>query len=285
MTRPGGLRGPVVADVRGQDIRTTRTGTSEVVDRLAITVEIDPSGTVTGGDVDALVGAAMRRGYGRHLAETFDVERDRRTLRYSALEDLGGAFLVAGYAPLRAGLYGDPEIVRTMATTQADVCCGWADGTPLLESMRRDGVSLVPMGPPAPTIDDGWHAIDAMAPGTVRRRRRLDVLRHGDTVVASSHFRDSHAGDDGETVMHEYAVEASVDADGRIAAIDVEPLVLPWRECPGAAASAQQVVGVTLDELAARLRAELVGPSTCTHLTSTLRALADVAALMQVAAR
>ena len=33
---------------------------------------------------------------------------------------------------------------------------------------------------------------------------------------------------------------------------------------------------MTLDDLAARVHAELKGPTTCTHLNSTLRTLADV---------
>jgi hypothetical protein len=39
-------------------------------------------------------------------------------------------------------------------------------------------------------------------------------------------------------------------------------------------------VGVPVTDLPARVRAELVGPATCTHLNSTLRSLADVAALL-----
>jgi hypothetical protein len=223
----------------------------------------------------------MRRGFGRHAAAAMGDESRRRSLRYSAVEDLGGAYLVSGYAPVRAGLLlGDPEQVRAVGRSQADVCAGWATGTPLLESMRRDGVNLVPIGPSAPVIDDGWHDIAPLALGTVRRRRRLDVTRTGDGVRATSHFRDSHAGDDGETVMHEYLLDARFDADRRLTTIDVEALTLPWRECPGAVASAQRLVGVTLDQLTERVRADLVGPTTCTHLTSSMRCLADVTALV-----
>ena len=58
--------------------------------------------------------------------------------------------------------------------------------------------------------------------------------------------------------------------------------MLPWEACPGEVASAQGVVGVALDDLAGVARTELVGVSTCTHLTSTLRSLADVQALAQL---
>jgi len=58
--------------------------------------------------------------------------------------------------------------------------------------------------------------------------------------------------------------------------------VLPWQECPAAAASAQRLVGIDLAEVVARVRADFVGPSTCTHLNSTLRALADLQALQRL---
>ena len=94
-----------------------------------------------------------------------------------------------------------------------------------------------------------------------------------------SHFRDSYAADDHEMALHEYLVEARV-VGGRIASITADPRTLPWAECPGAAASAQGVVGVGLAELGAKVRADLVGVTTCTHLSSTLRALADVRSLV-----
>jgi hypothetical protein len=70
-----------------------------------------------------------------------------------------------------------------------------------------------------------------------------------------------------------------IAAGDRLSSIAVQPRVLPWYECPGAVASAQQIVGTTIADVATRARKVLVGPSTCTHLTSTLRCLADVQAL------
>ena len=64
--------------------------------------------------------------------------------------------------------------------------------------------------------------------------------------------------------------------------IDVDARVLPWASCPGAVASAQRVVGVRTDELAVMAREALRGPTTCTHLTSTIRSLADVGHLAGV---
>ncbi len=182
---------------------------------------------------------------------------------------------------------GDPATGKERARHQADICVGWADGGPVHRALAEGGHTAVPTGPAAPPLerDDpaGWHPLAPLDHGTVRRRRRLDVARAptGSGLRAQSHFRDSYAGDEPEMVMHEYAVDAVID-DDRIAGIEVDPRVLPWQACPGAVASAQRVVGVSVDDLARHARTELVGVSTCTHLTSTLRCLADVRALARL---
>jgi hypothetical protein len=56
---------------------------------------------------------------------------------------------------------------------------------------------------------------------------------------------------------------------------------LPWQECPGAVASAERITGMTLGELHFRVRQELFGTSTCTHLNDLLRSVADAEALLQ----
>ncbi len=299
ITRPDGLTGRVVAVVAGQDVATDPDGRASVLRRFAVDVQVDPrTGSVLAFDGDEdraglagladLVGTSLRSGFGRRVASTLPDEVESRSLRYSVLEDLAAAFLVAGYAPLRAGLLaGNVEASKARAPRQADICIGWAAGGPIHRALAERGHTAVPTGPPAPALEAadpaGWHPLAPLGPGTVRRRRQLDVARApaGGELRVQSHFRDSYSGDEPEMVMHEYAVTATV-ADGRIAGLEVDPLVLPWEACPGAVASAQGVVGVALDDLAGVARTELVGVSTCTHLTSTLRSLADVQALARL---
>lgn len=297
VTRPDGLAGRAVAVVAGQDLATDARGRSSVLDRFAAALPVHPhTGEVLGiagaggtagdlGDLGALAGASLRSGFGRRLSSALPDEAERRSLRYSLLEDLAGGFLVSGFAPLRAGLLrGDVEATKAHAHRQADICIGWAAGGPIHRALAEEGHTAVPVGPVAPPLEradpEGWHPLGAMGEATVRRRRQIDVARSpdGDGLRVQSHFRDSYAGDGTEMALHEYAVEAHI-VDGRIGAIAVDPRVLPWEACPGAAASAQGVVGTALDDLAAAARTELVGPSTCTHLTSTIRSLADVRAL------
>jgi hypothetical protein len=231
---------------------------------------------------------ACARGSAAGWSRRSPEEAESRSLRYSLLEELAGAFLVSGYAPLRAGLLvGDTATGKERARHQADICIGWADGGPVHRSLAERSHTAVPTGPAAPPLERadpvGWHPLAPLGHGTVRRRRRLDVARApaGSGLRAQSPFRDSYAGDEPEMVMHEYAVDAVIDAD-HIAGIAVDPRVLPWEACPGAVASAQRVVGVPLDDLARRARTELVGVTTCTHLTSTIRCLADVRALARL---
>lgn len=285
--------------VRGRDVRVADTGESgeprvvaslalDLVTELASGRVLDVSGPT---DIDipadlseALVGASLRAGFSRHLATALGSEVEQRTLAYSALDDLPGGYLVAGYSLLRAGMIDSPPgSGAERAQRQGDVCIGWAVGSPVHEVLLQHDTSATPFGPAAPALEAaepaGWHDLPPLAPGTVRRRRQVDVWVADGGLAVQSHFRDSYVADDHEMVMHEYLVQATVDGDGRLASIDVDPRALPWAECPGAAASAGALVGTGLDDLGARVRAELVGPSTCTHLNSTLRALADVSAL------
>jgi hypothetical protein len=110
----------------------------------------------------------------------------------------------------------------------------------------------------------------------------MDIWTEGGDVLVDCFFRDSHQRADGpETIVHEYTLHVAVDPDSmliRSCAAGVG--ALPWPECPSAAASAHRLVGTPLTDLRQRVRAEFVGPSTCTHLNDTLRSLADVPALL-----
>ncbi len=251
-----------------------------VRDELAITLRVDlVTGVVRECEVGEVLGANLRSGFRRVLAEVMPSEAAARTLRYSVLDDVPGAYLVSGYALLRDGLIPrfNEEAVAAREG-QADVCAGWDVRGPVFQIMRDQGVSPTPYGPVAPVLEKsdryGWHALPPLERGTIRRRRVIDVWPGN----ARGHFRDSYAADDHEMVMHEYSFDVSL-ADDRIGSITVMPRVLPWQECPNAIASAQGVVGLSVDEVVEKVRVDYSGTSTCTHLNSTLKSLADIGAL------
>jgi hypothetical protein len=283
VSRPRGFGGGADLVLRGRDVRADAPGRATVLDEVEVRLGVDEaSGLITAATVDGgstppveLTGLSVRRGWGKALAAVLAPER---SLLFSLLEDLGGAFLVSGYAPLRAGAIGmsGAEGAR-LAEAQADICAGWARGGEIVTVLARTGKNAVPIGPSASPalLANGWHEVDELTPEAVRRIRRLDVGRAADGLRVEAHFRDTYAAEDAEMVMHEYLVDVEVDAAGAVARIEVDPRVLPWAPCPSAVGSAHQVVGVPLAELPALARAQLRGPSTCTHLTSTLRSLAD----------
>ncbi len=296
MTRPEGFGGPLVADIRGRDLRRHADGELDTIDEIELWVRIDfgaweilgIGGASATDEVAALEGTSLRRGYGAAVVAALPAEADARTLLYSALEDLNGANLVSGYALLREGILTmSPEEGSARAELQADICAGWARGGAVVERLRLTGTNAVPRGPEAPdlaTVEGRWHELPLLDAGTVRRLRCLDVRRPRtgeDRPVVRAHFRDSYQSADDESVMHEYVVTAELDrADMTIGHLEVDVRVLPWDTCPAAAASAPTLDGTPVRDLPGRVRAELVGPSTCTHLNSTVRSLADVGALM-----
>jgi hypothetical protein len=110
----------------------------------------------------------------------------------------------------------------------------------------------------------------------------MDVWREGATYRIDAHFRDC-CPDDGLGLIgvHEYSVEATIDADQLVLSTLVAiPRVLPFVECPAAAANMDRLLGQPLAGLRGRVVEILNGIDCCTHLNDALRALADVAALL-----
>jgi hypothetical protein len=290
VVRPDGPAEPARVVGRARDLVTDADGVGHVVARQTLAALLAPTLELREISSDP-VEAALLRLVGRHVASGFrravveelpDARRDA-TLLYLLLDDLPVATLVSGYALQRAGLV--PDVPREMYTPTVDLCSGWRAGGTLMQVLEVDGMPPMTLGPPAPKLErdddpDAWHELPDAAPRTVRRRRRIDV-RVGKELIVDAMFRDSHFDDDGnESVVHEYALSATIDTTTlEITAADATPHVLPYVECPSAAASATRLVGLHLDELRDRVRAEFVGTSTCTHLNDLLRSLEDTRAM------
>jgi hypothetical protein len=252
--------------------------------------------------LDDLPGAALVSGYALQRAGVFDTP----ILPAGAEESVGAE---ASRDADRPPVGERRPVTLSMAQLPAvDLCAGWASDSAMMVSIGATGVVPTPMGPPAPVLEAagdplGWHAMGPLAPHAMRRRRRLDVVavaapdadtrgRPGadggpdaDGSVSHRldvHFRDSHVDSEGlETVVHEYSVSGAVDSvAGRVVEVSARANVLPWTECPGALASAGRLVGMPMVDLRPRVRRELVGTSSCTHLNDTLRSLSDVTLLV-----
>jgi hypothetical protein len=228
-----------------------------------------------------LVGRVVGRGF----RAAVDAICEPGTLASVLLCELPVAALLSGYASLYTGDFPDPIPDDILAGFPVDICAGWAAPASFMVQIRDQRSMPTPHGPDAPDLagagggagdSGGWHGMTALAPGSMRRQRLIE--RAGDEVWAM--FRDSYAQLDGRvTVLHEYTVEArvhDVDATGAtVLSCAATPRVLPWAECPNAAASASRVVGRHLADLRSMVKEEMVGTSTCTHLNDLLASLSQ----------
>jgi hypothetical protein len=293
MTRDDGSLDPVYLNGFARDLWTAADGrvaeldsatlsaTVELISRVVRHVEVTPPVAAT----SRLAGAPAMSGFRAAADKAAPELRRARDLRYTLLDDVPVATLISGHALSAANLLGD--VTKSGYLPVADQCAGFASDGQLLTSLK-DGGTVTPTGPPAPDLDHGddpwaWHQVPPLPIYGMRRRRRIDVQERGVGLVGiDAMFRDTYVRSDGvETIIHEYTLDAVVDTQtGIIVESRATPRVLPWQECPGAVASAARITGMTLQDLHLRVRQELSGTSTCTHLNDLLRSVADAEALI-----
>jgi hypothetical protein len=297
MTRDEGSLDPVYLNGRARDLWTAADGTVtelgfatlsatiELIARVVRHVEVTPPIAA----MSRLAGAPAMSGFRAAADKVAPELRRARDLRYTLLDDVPVATLISGHALSASNLLGD--VTKSGYLPVADQCAGFATGGLLLTSFEA-GDPVIVTGPEAPDLDHdddnpwAWHHVAALPHHAMRRRRRIDVYQ-GESpsrVGIDAMFRDTYVRSDGvETIIHEYTLAAEVDTEtGVVVHSRATPRVLPWRECPGAVASAERITGMTLQELHFRVRRELAGTSTCTHLNDLLRSLADAEALIHL---
>ncbi len=296
---PGGLH------LRGaaRDLRTRADGTTELLGTARVDARVDEEGGLAGlhteprsGEVEWLLGVRVGSGFRRRAEIAFPDEAG--TLLGLLLDDLPVAALISGYARVRraitAGAHPSELAPRSAAHRQADLCSGWAVGGTMIQSiLAGEGIPYRagPLAPePTPGDPDGWHEEPPLPPGAMRRRRRIDLLpgaEPGAPLRIDAMFRDTWMDLEGrEEVLHEYVVEATLDAAGeRIEKIVADPRVLPFGECPEAAGHVAKLGGLVVSGLRRSVRETLSSTESCTHLNDLLRTLGDVAFLRKAMAR
>lgn len=283
-----------------RDLRTEPDGRGVILAQAQISALVGPGRilerletTPTDDATKALIGIAVASGFRGAVDRALPEQRAAHTPLYLLLDELPVASLIAGYTDLYSRKPGEAESELRIAAqrSKADICAGWASDATMMVAIARDGRMPTPIGPEAPPLESsddplGWHAIPRLAPNSMRRRRRIDLIA-GRPLRIDAMFRDSHVGPDGiETALHEYSLEATVDPDTLVVEHCLaRPRVLPWSECPRAADSATRLVGHRLATLRDFVRRDLVGTSTCTHLNDLLRSIADCSAMSQWLAR
>jgi hypothetical protein len=280
-----------------RDLLTPRRSAAVVCGEATVSATLGPdkrieelAATPRTGAVAALRGLAVVSGFRAAVDRALPDQRAAHTPLYLLLDEVPVAALISGYADLYLRSPGEPvpdpaQSAAAARKVRADICAGWASDGTMMRALASDGRIPIPLGPAAPPLHTGadplgWHERSPLGHGAMRRSRRIDVI-WGNPLRIDAMFRDTHVGPgSGETVLHEYELSASVDVDELVIRSCVaRPRVLPWIECPRAAASAGRLVGRSVGELRRMVRDELSGTSTCTHLNDLLRSLADIAPL------
>jgi Protein of unknown function (DUF2889) len=292
ITRDADAIDPVRIRGRGRDLYTAAGGTATEfgIADLTVTVammarSIEAIDTQPPNPaVSALVGAPAMGGFRGAVDRAAPELRRGRDLLYTLLDDVPVCALISGHALSASGALG--AVSRSGYLPLADQCAGFASGGLLMNSFEA-GDPVVVTGPVAPDLQAGadalgWHPVPPLPIHGMRRGRRIDVYQSGSAIGVDAMFRDTYVRADGaETIIHEYTLAAVVDARTELILESVAtPRVLPWQECPSAAESAQRVSGMTLAELHLRVRDELAGTSTCTHLNDLLRSAGDASGLL-----
>jgi Protein of unknown function (DUF2889) len=289
---PDGANGAARFVGAGRDLLTRRDGVTEVLATDAVSVDIEPATREVvgvswgrGDPTPGLVGARIGRGVRQVMADTMADEVQRGSLMVQLLDDLTGSSIVAGFALSlwesgSEGLTMGPGARRQME----GVCLGFAPGSSALAP--DGGVDNRYSSSEVDNLVDpedlaGWHELSARSEMSLRRARRIDVRLEGSAegpIEIDSMFQDSATTrSGGRRGVHQYGVRAAADPGSlRMLSVAANPSILPYGECPMAAAGLTTLVGRTLPELRDLVPVTLKGVRGCTHLNDAMRALSCV---------
>jgi hypothetical protein len=298
---PDGFGEPWVMQGRGRDLLTPfggdpielaagdfRIRTSPI--REILEISATPDHPRLSDMVGVRAGGASRHALAATLGDI------RGTPTFQLLDDFAGASLVAGWIWSR--WIDDWQAAMRSKGTQStagnkgrmlNICTGFTEGASSLSdvgSVDHSHQSSTEVGTLVNPDDPvGWHAMtEQTGRPQARRARRIDMWRAEGVLKVDAGFQDSGPNPQGtRTAIHEYRVYAEIDeATDTLLSLQVLPLILPFRECPGASMKAARMVGQNVADFRQAVLDTLVGTLGCTHLNDVLRALADVPALARL---
>lgn len=291
---PNGYGQPSEMTGRARDLLTTETGEAVELARAGFVITASPRREILAIDTSPahprageLVG--VRAGGASREALKAIMGDIRGTPLFQLLDDFAGASLVAGWiwsewlddwraAAQKSGL----QSTAGRGGNMENICTGFATGASSLAADGRpaqDSQSRTEVGPlENPDDPMGWHELRDQSGQEMRRARRIDLYRDGDLLRVDVGFQDSGSNPrGGRTAIHEYRVYGEIDpVTMTLVSLQALPLVLPFRECPGASVKVGRLVGLPLAGFRDAVLATLPGTLGCTHLNDVLRALADI---------
>jgi hypothetical protein len=298
---PDGLGQPWVMTGSARDLLTPLTG--DAVELAAADCRIRTSPMREIMEIAATPGhprlsemVGVRAGGASRHALAATLGDMRGTPIFQLIDDFAGASLVAGWNWSRWTDDWQTKMASNRSKSTAgkkgkmvNICTGFTEGA---SSLSNDGSvdhadqSSTEVGELAnPDDPAGWHMMpEQQGRPMARRARRIDIWRAEGVIKVDAGFQDSGPNPQGtRTAIHEYRVYAEVDeASDRLLSLQALPLILPFRECPGASIKASRMVGEPVGEFRQAVLDTLIGTIGCTHLNDVLRALADVPALARM---
>ena len=301
-TQLGEPDGPLQVAGRARDVWTSPSGDVELLGEALVDVRFagdraieHVSMTPSVGEPHQLLGSGPGRGFRRAISAAFPDDEHRASLAYFLVEDLTTTPLLSTFALSRRPETDDlfVELSAGPVSLMEDVCAGYRSDGLAMELRRKNqqrsqNVAVI-VSDPADDPEAAWYPLHPPRDIGMCRRRRIDVVPGGDGFTVSAGFRDHSWDPDGsEAIVHEYELEASLVADGRVlvlASVEARPRVIPYPDCPSAAAKVERLVGLPLPELRTRVLTELRGVDSCTHLNDMVRALAELGDIVNALAR
>lgn len=293
VTWPEGAKSTARYDCRSRDIYTPPTGGTPLIlgeDRLAVAISaegrIESIASVPARpQLDRLLGKGHGDNLRRLIDELLPAERDAGSGLYLLLDDLPvfSKISIWVWVFLERDRKATPEEEKNRAQIRASmegICSGFATGSGALKGIEPN------LPPPVVSLHNpedlpGFHALAQPEGISMRRARRIDVWRE-ECICIDAAYQDSATIPSGARVgIHEYGLEATI-APGTLAlrSVSAQPHILPYKECQGGPQHIGRLLGTPLRELRKTVTKELRGDAGCTHLNDTLRALAEVPALV-----
>jgi len=270
-----------------RDILTTQGPAYEVLAEDTICIQANRGREILAIEGNRLTAALEElvgmRGGGhlrKKLAEVMPDEVTAASPLHLLLDDFSGASLVSGWGVVRGKRdipFSTDEERRGHLAHMENICTGFQTGASSLAGHEQSTAEIGDL----PRSDDpeGWHKLLKPDGITMRRARRTDIWRDGDLLRMDIAFQDSAFLPKSNTrvAIHEYQVDASADiANLTLQSVTAYPHVLPYRECPGAAANVGMMRGTSLAAMRLSVPATLSSILGCTHLNDVLRSMADV---------
>jgi hypothetical protein len=298
MVWPDGVGTSLHVVGRARDLVTTRDGNAVVLNEAAMHAVVDIERRITSIEstpprpgIERLVGS---RG-GTHLRGAIDQalpgEREAATPLHLMLDDIAGTSLIAGLVWTRHMTPEETPELRQQAPSEFGqrkgkiLCSGLRPGGSAQRAFAGETESVHAIRTAgALVVDDdalAWHEFPERPVVSMRRHRRIDVTPVDGVLEVDAFFRDSYWEPDGtEMALHEYNVEATVDAtELTLESVRAVPRVLPFPECQWAPEHAGLLLGRRVATFRTDVQTTLTDLQACTHLNDMLRCLTEVPAL------